>query len=326
MPQSCVDELRAYYKHCLEYTVQGGKMTRGLTVLQTALSCSKEEMRTEDFIKKAMSVGWAVELLQGFFLIADDVMDSSKVRRGNPCWYLLPNVTYVNAINDSLFVESCCYSILDHEFSDNPSMLMSLRRILSFVSRKTVLGQHLDTNSKRPGCDKIDFSRYNRDRYEAITTHKTAYYTYYLPVKLGLALCGKDNTDSDIVHSVCMNLGRYFQAQDDVLDAFGLPEEIGKVGTDIEEGKLTWLLFKALEDGNEAQKEEIMQLIGTDKQDDVQRVKDIYKNELLLVEKFAEYEEECANRIKWEISREGLDEGIKSVLQFLLDKTYKRKK
>ena len=53
--------------------------------------------------------------------------------------------------------------------------------------------------------------------------------------------------------SIMMKMGRYFQIQDDYLDCFGTPEQIGKIGRDIEENKCGWLAVQALKLCNEEQ-------------------------------------------------------------------------
>ncbi|CAG8490000.1 10682_t:CDS:2 [Diversispora eburnea] len=81
-PNECVEWL----KKCIYHNVPGGKMNRGLSVIDT-LEILKDGKVSSEELFKARVLGWCVEWLQAFFLVADDIMDASITRRGNPCWY-----------------------------------------------------------------------------------------------------------------------------------------------------------------------------------------------------------------------------------------------
>ena len=84
----------AWIKRMIEYNVPHGKLNRGLAVVDgvRALKAAKGEEVSEDEMKRAMVVGWCIEFLQAYFLVADDIMDESVTRRGQPCWYRQPDV------------------------------------------------------------------------------------------------------------------------------------------------------------------------------------------------------------------------------------------
>ena len=193
---------------------------------------------------QAAALGWCIEFLQAFFLVADDVMDGSITRRGQPCWYKLHEVQLI-AVNDSFILESVVFKILKRYFGSEPFYLQLLDLFIE-VTRQTEFGQLLDLTSQ-PLSGTIDLSRFTIERYTSIVKYKTAFYSFYLPVALGMIMSGiTDVSLYDKAREILLIMGEYFQVQDDFLDCYGSPEVIGKIGTDIQDNKCSWLVVQAL--------------------------------------------------------------------------------
>jgi farnesyl diphosphate synthase len=85
--------------------------------------------------------------------------------------------------------------------------------------------------------------------------YKTAFYSFYLPVALAMRMAGVTNQASyDLALHILLPLGEYFQVQDDYLDCYGAPEQIGKIGTDILDNKCSWNINIALKNATVEQR------------------------------------------------------------------------
>lgn len=132
-------------------------------------------------------------------------MDGSETRRGQPCWYKVDDVK-LTAINDALMIESCIYYILKKYFSTQPSYV-KLVELFHETMLITTIGQSLDLQTANK-----DVECFTMDRYNSIVTHKTAYYTFYLPVALAMHLAGYE--DPEVfrqVKTILLEMGQFFQ-------------------------------------------------------------------------------------------------------------------
>jgi len=231
----------AWINRMLEYNTKGGKMTRGLMVVETGKIIFKAKGLPIDntALCKFAVLGWCIEWLQAWLLVADDIMDESVTRRGQSCWYKCKGVGHI-AINDAVTIEALTFKILKRHFGNDPcySQLVDLMVETTF---QTELGQLLDTM-----CDNLELSDFNVERWSAIVTYKTAFYSFYLSVAFAMVYAGiTEQAAYDAAREILLKMGVYFQAQDDFLDCYGTPEQIGKIGTDIESKKCGWLFCHA---------------------------------------------------------------------------------
>lgn len=68
------------------------------------------------------------------------------------------------------------------------------------------------------------------------------------------------------IHAQCTSQLTYFcllYLQDDYLDCYGEPEVIGKIGTDIQDNKCSWLVIQALEKTKDSPEQRQILMVGT---------------------------------------------------------------
>ncbi|MBW0474903.1 hypothetical protein O181_014618 [Austropuccinia psidii MF-1] len=322
-----------WFKKNLDYNAPLGKLNRGTSVIDSLEILKGHSLSSEEFHRAAV-LGWCIELLQAYFLVADDMMDQSITRRNQPCWYRVPKVGNI-AINDSFMLEASTYVLLKKHFRDHPAYACLLE-LFHDTTYQTELGQLIDLLTAPE--DVVDLDKFSLDKHRLIVVFKTAYYSFYLPVALAMRLHGihspsdpgsKEGPTLDLYKQamdILLPLGEYFQVQDDYLDCFGDPEVIGKVGTDIVDNKCSWNVNIALKFCTPEQRKVLDAHYGQKNPESEAKVKDVFNSpEVDLKKRFEEYEDESYKSINALIEKIDESQGLKKdVFKTFLGKIYKR--
>jgi len=248
-------------------------------------------------------------------------MDSSITRRGEPCWYRQPEVGMI-AINDAFMLESSIFLILKKHFRSHPAYV-DLIELFHEVTFQTELGQACDLLTAPE--DHVDLDNFSMDKYTFIVIYKTAYYSFYLPVALALHYAGLASAKNlKQAEDILIPMGEYFQIQDDFLDNFADPGVLGKIGTDIQDNKCSWLVNQALQRCTPEQRKVLEANYGRKDSEKEARVKELFE-ELKLESVYREYEEKRVGELREKIKNVDESEGLKgAVFEEFLRKIYKR--
>ncbi|GAA3538224.1 geranylgeranyl pyrophosphate synthase [Aeromicrobium flavum] len=233
----------------LELGTSGGKRFRPWLV--STVHAAFEGAQAETVVD---SVAAATELLHTAFVIHDDVIDNDDTRRGRPSvpgWFRADAVALDTADEDQ-----DTYTRAGAILAGDLALAAAIRAVATCGADPQTTGRLLDLldatlHASAAGelADvRLSLGPRMPDAEEALAVaeHKTAVYSFMLPMQAGAVLAGANDHLVEALGEIGRCLGIAFQLRDDVLSIFGDPAETGKdrLG-DLREGKRTPLMVHA---------------------------------------------------------------------------------
>ena len=220
-------------------------------------------------IKNALPASLANEVFHNFTLVHDDIMDSSKIRRGNESVHIKWNVNQAILSGDAMQI--LAYKCLENYESKIQKKLL---HIFNDTALKICEGQQLDIEFEKE--KDLKFSDYIQ-----MIQYKTAV-LLGSSLKMGGIVNNASETDLELLYDIGLNLGLAFQIQDDYLDLFGDEKLIGKkIGGDVIKRKKT-VMYHVFKDISSSEDSLFLdQIYDDNKLDDltkVEKITSLYKD------------------------------------------------
>lgn len=215
-----------------------GKQLRPILTLLSAWACGRRD-------RAVHQTAAALEIVHNASLLHDDVIDRSALRRGRPT---------VNA----RFGDNVAILMADYLYSHAFRLALECLdpRVLQMITRVTAEM----CESEMFAIEREDALLTEEDYYRIIKG-KTAY-LFGACCGLGAILAGRDEEVVEALTRFGLAFGLAFQITDDVLDYVAEEASFGKtVGTDIQGGRQTLPLIRALEVASEADRERMLALL-----------------------------------------------------------------
>lgn len=246
----------------LEYLMSlGGKRIRPLL---TVMAADIFSANWNDAMKPAIGV----EVFHNFTLMHDDIMDAAPLRRGKPTVHEKWNPNVAILSGDVMLI--CAYELMT---SVEDSIFKKVIKRFNRTAAEVCEGQQQDMNF----AVRNDVTE---EEYIDMIRQKTSVLLGFA-LELGGLIAKTNETNTQLLFDMGVNIGIGFQLKDDILDVYGDPEKFGKqVGGDIIENKKTFLLIEALAQAKyKAEEQELQQWLSAvefDKNEKVKAVRAIY--------------------------------------------------
>ena len=197
----------------------------------------------DENIEKAIFPALGIEIFHNFTLLHDDIMDNAPIRRGKQCVHEKWNKNIAILSGDVMMIKT--YQLMLRVDSD---ILKDVLDVFSKAAIDVCEGQQSD----------MDFESQKEvtlQEYLKMIENKTAV-LLAASLQIGGITANASKENQNHLYHFGLNMGIAFQLKDDLLDAFGNPDEFGKqIGGDIIANKKTFLYLKALQLANDKQKE-----------------------------------------------------------------------
>lgn len=227
----------------------GGKRLRPCLVM---LSCEAVGGKAED-VKEAAA---AIELLHTFTLIHDDIMDHDEIRRNVKTVHVLWGEPIAIIAGDALFAK-----VFEALAANVQRLGLDGKRaakafdVVSKASFEVCRGQTRDLLL-------ADSRRVSESRYLKMVSGKTGALTE-ASMKVGAILGKGSSKQTNALGKYGMLIGMAFQIRDDVLGILGESKKFGKpVGSDIQEGKRTLIVIRALDVLRDKDRKTLLDILG----------------------------------------------------------------
>lgn len=218
-----------------------GKLLRGALV-----GFGYRLFHTDDPLPIAcVEAGAAMELLQSFLLVHDDIMDQDDMRRGGPSVHR----QYIDAAPVDDAGRAGQYGISMGICAGDVAAFQAIEQLATLSTDDTIRARITEVVAREISLVGLAQMQDVHHGYVAeagddaildVYTYKTGRYTFSLPMMVGAMLAGADQQTVTALGTLGEHLGRIFQIRDDQLGLFGSEADTGKPsGSDIREDKKT---------------------------------------------------------------------------------------